>query len=134
MSYKIRYDAKSGCVYSCIEGEVDKETIEEYAVEIVKVLQEHSCLRSLNDMRKAKVKLSTMEIYDLPIYLENLEYDRLVKRAIVVSQDFEDYRFYETVSHNYGHLVEIFSDSDKFNLFRDMEKAKEWLGIEAKPE
>jgi hypothetical protein len=134
MPYEIRYDAKTDCVYSCYEGEIDKQMAEEYAVEIVKVLREHSCMRSLNDMRNAKVKLSTMEIYEYPIYLEQLGYERLVKRALVVSQDFEDYRFYETVSRNYGHLVEIFSESEKFHLFRDMEKAKKWLEIETTPE
>ncbi|MHC4266649.1 MAG: hypothetical protein ACYSUK_12085 [Planctomycetota bacterium] len=87
MPYEIRYDAKTDCVYSCYEGEIDKQMAEEYAVEIIKVLREHSCLRSLNDMRKAKVKLSTMEIYEYPIYLEQLGYERLVKRALVVSQD-----------------------------------------------
>jgi hypothetical protein len=134
MPYEVRYDAKTDCVHSCFEGEIDKETVEAYAVDIVKVLREHNCMRSLNDMRKAKVELSTMEIYEFPIYLEGLEYERLCKRAIIVSKDFEDFRFYETVSLNHGHLLEIFSDSDQFSFFRDVEKAKEWLGIETAPE
>jgi hypothetical protein len=71
-----------------------------------------------------------MEIYEMPIYLEELGYERLCRRAIVVSQDFEDYRFFENVSRNHGHLLEVFSNSEKFGLFRDIEKAKEWLGID----
>jgi hypothetical protein len=81
-------------------------------------------------MRKAKLKLSTMEIYDLPIYIEEAGLDITCRRAAIVSQDFDDYRFFENVSRNRGHFVEIFSNSEKFGLFRDIEKAKEWLGID----
>jgi len=134
MPYEVRYDAKSDCVCGCVEGDIDKETAEAYAVDIVKVLREHNCLRFLNDMRKASLRLSTMELYELPIFIEEIGFDRLCRRAAVVSQDFEDYRFFETVSRNHGHLVEIFSDSNKFSFFRDVEKAKEWLRIETTPE
>ncbi len=45
------------------------------------------------------------------------------------ARDFNDYQFFETVSRNHGHLLEVFADSDRTGIFRDMAKAREWLGL-----
>lgn len=77
------------------------------------------------------MKLSTIEIYDLPTYISEAGLDRLCKRALIVSQDFEDYKFFENVSSNHGHLVKVFSDSDEFSIFRNTEEAEEWPGLDS---
>jgi hypothetical protein len=43
--------------------------------------------------------------------------------------DFNDYAFYETVSRNHGHLLEVFADSKITGIFRDIAMAREWLGL-----
>ena len=130
MRYSVHYDSKYDCVFARIEGEIEMKELDDFAKEVVKQTSEHDCRRLINDLRKAQVKLSTLELYELPHFIEGAGLDRLCKRAVVVSQDFDDYRFFENISRRRGHLVEIFADSDKFSIFRDMEKAKEWLGLD----
>jgi hypothetical protein len=89
-------------------------------------------------MRKAPIKLSTVDLYDLPTWIEEWREEagvsRSCKRALLVSRDFPDYEFYETVSRNHGHLLEVFAGSQTTGIFRDIAKADEWLGItKAKP-
>jgi hypothetical protein len=52
----------------------------------------------------------------------------------LVSRDFNDYEFFETVARNHGHLVAVFADPNKTGIFRDIAQAREWLGLTpAKP-
>jgi len=138
MAYQVTYDPEEDCVHASIEGAVDLATVQRYAREITKQLRAHNCLRLRNDMRRASIKLSTMDLYDLPAWieerLEEAGVSRSCKRALLVSRDFRDYEFYETVSRNHGHLLEVFADSTTTGIFRDVIKAEEWLGItKAKP-
>jgi hypothetical protein len=133
MAYKVEYDADENCVYACIEGVVDSGTAHEYAREIIKHLGGHDCVCLLNDMRKASIRLSTIDLYDLPAWIEEALEDagvnRACKRALVVSRDFSNYKFYETVSRNHGHVLEVFADANATHIFRDKAKAREWLGL-----
>jgi hypothetical protein len=131
MSYNVYYDSEHDCIFASMEGEINIEQVKDFAQEIAKLTSEHNCRRLINDLRKANVKLSTMEIYELPTYLSNAGLDPLCKRALIVSQDFDDYLFFENVSRNQGHLVEAFTDSEKFSIFRNLETAKEWLGLDS---
>ena len=81
----------------------------------------------------ASIKLSTVDLYDLPAWIEEAceeaGVNRFCKRALLVSRDFNDYEFYETVSRNHGHLLKVFADSEKTGIFHDIAKAHEWLGL-----
>jgi hypothetical protein len=116
---------------------VDLDTAHRYAQEIIEQLSAHNCLRFLNDMRQASIQLSTLDIYDLPAWIEGVMQEagvsRACKRALVVASDFNEYKFFETVSRNHGHLVEVFTDSDATGIFRDETKACEWLGLKTNP-
>jgi hypothetical protein len=133
MAYKVTYNPNEECVHASIEGDVDLALAQRYAKEIIKQLRGHNNCRLLNDMRQASLKLSTADIYDLPAWIEEAceeaGLDHFCKRALLVSRDFNDYKFYETVSHNHGHLLEVFADSEKTGIFRDIAKAYEWLGL-----
>jgi hypothetical protein len=138
MAYKVTYDPEEDCVHASIEGAVDLPRAQQYAREIIEQLRAHHCLRVLNDMRKASTKLSTVDIYELPAWIEEAceeaGVNRFCKRALLVSRDFNDYEFFETVSRNHGHLLEVFADSEETGIFRDVAQACEWLGItKAKP-
>ncbi|MHC4243534.1 MAG: hypothetical protein ACYS3N_16910 [Planctomycetota bacterium] len=130
MSYNVYYDSERDCVFASMEGDIDIKQAKEFAHEATKLISAHNCRRLLNDLRKANMKLSTIEIYDLPTYISDAGLDRLCKRALVVSQDFEDYKFFENVSSNHGHLVEVFADSDEFSIFQNVDKAQDWLGLD----
>jgi hypothetical protein len=67
--------------------------------------------------------LSTLEIFDLPrIIVEILTETGLdvhkFKRVLVVSNDVDDFTFFETVSRNRG---------QKVTLFRNIDEARSWL-------
>jgi hypothetical protein len=131
MAYEVIYDSQEDCVHGRIEGQVDLALVHEYAREIIKQLREHNCPCFLNDMRQAWGKLSTVEIYDLPAWIEEAGMDRSCKRALLVARDFDDYAFFETVSRNHGQLVEVFADTRKTGIFRDIAEARAWLGLPA---
>jgi hypothetical protein len=131
MSFNIYYDSERDCVCASIEGDFDMEQAKELAQEAVKQINAHNCGRLINDLRKANLKLSTIEIYDLPTYLLEAGLDRLCKRALIVSKDFDDYKFFENVSSNQGHLVEVFADSNESSGSQIVEKAQEWLGLDS---
>ncbi len=129
MAYKVTYNADEDCVHARIEGAVDLAMAHRYAREVIKQLSAHHCLRLLNDMRQASVHLSTVDIYELPAWIDERGVNRACKRALVVAQDFSEYKFFETVSRNHGHLLEVFADSNTTGIFRDTTKAREWLGL-----
>ena len=133
MAYQVIYSADEDCVHATIEGVVDLAMAHRYAREIIKQLSAQNCLRVLSDMRQASIQLSTMDLYDLPAWIEEVleeaGVNRAVKRALVVAKDFSEYRFFETVSRNHGHLLEVFADSNTTGIFRDTMKAREWLGL-----
>jgi hypothetical protein len=112
-----------------MEGDIDIETVTEFGKEAGKLLSKHGCKRILNDARKANVKLSTLEIHDLPQFIETAGVDPLCKRALIVSQDFDDYKFFENVSLLKGHMLGIFADTETFSIFRSAEEARDWLGL-----
>jgi hypothetical protein len=133
VSYEVVYNADENCVSARIEGVVDLDAAHEYAREIIKHLSAHRSTCLLNDMRQASIRLSTIDIYDLPAWIEEAAEEagvsRACRRALVVSRDFDQYKFYETVSRNHGHLVEVFADAHTTGIFRDMAHAREWLGL-----
>lgn len=133
MAYKVIYNPDEDCVHARIEGRVDLATARRYAKEIIKSLSAHHCLRVLNDMRQASIQLSTMDIYDLPAWIEEAceeaGVNRFCKRALLVSRDFNDYEFFETVSRNHGHLLEVFADSEQTGIFHEIAMARAWLGL-----
>ncbi len=135
MAYKVVYNADEHCVHAHIDGVVDLAMVHQFAREIIKQLSAHNCLRLLNDMRQASIQLSTIDLYELPAWIEEAMEEagvsRSCKRALLVSRDFNEYQFFETVSRNHGHLVEVFADSNTTGIFRDIAKAYEWLGLTA---
>jgi hypothetical protein len=118
MPFNVSYDSESDCLIASIEGEIDFELLEELAAEVVRLSTAHNCRRILNDLSKAVMKLSTLNIYDIPKLLKDAGLRQDCLRAIVVAKDFDDYAFFMTVSKNRGQLVE---------LFRDIDEAKRWL-------
>ena len=80
MAYEVIYDPDEDCVLGRIEGQVDLALVHEYGKEIIRQLRAHHCLRFLNDMRQASGTLSTVDIYDLPAWIEEAGMDRSCKR------------------------------------------------------
>jgi hypothetical protein len=118
MEYEVYYDAEDDCVYGKIQGQVELEAIWDFAKEVAEETASHNCMRFLNDLREAVLTLLPFQIYDIPDIVDDAGLDPLCRRALLVSQDFKEYGFFETTSYNRGQPVKI---------FKDFEQAKEWL-------
>ncbi|MHC5060246.1 MAG: hypothetical protein ACYTFK_04075 [Planctomycetota bacterium] len=129
MPYTVRYDSACDCIFAAMEGDIDMEMLRKFGKEIKTQQSEHDCKQILNDLQKAKIKLSTVQIYDLPKFIESIGLDRSTKRAIIVSQDLENSHFFETVSYNVGHLVKVFVFTNKSSYLQKVQEAKSWLGL-----
>lgn len=118
MKYKVYYDAEDDCVYGKIQGQIELETMRDFAREAAEEASSHNCLRFLSDLRQAVLNLLPFQIFDIPDIVDDAGLDPLCRRALLVSHDFKEYGFFETTSYNRGQPVKI---------FKDLEQAKEWL-------
>ena len=123
MPHTVTYNPEIQTVETVVEGDITLKVLREIFTEQSRMTQAHDCNKMLNDYRAATVKLSTMDVYDLPDIISEIaaKYGkdaRLVRRALVITRDAEDYYFYETVVDNRSQTEKVFFD---------MEQAKAWL-------
>ena len=123
MRYSIIYNSEMHIIESKIYGDVILSQVKELIAEYAAIVKEKGCTLIFSDYRQATIKLSTIEIYELPkIYTDIFALSRLsiyrVKRALVVAEDLKDYLFFETVTFNQGQFAKI---------FKDFTEAREWL-------
>jgi len=90
---------------------------------VLQLAKEKACHRVLNDLREAKLKLSMIDVYNLPklhsesgstLGMEVLKF----KLAVVVSSGEKLAYFFETVTRNRMQNVKVFYDD---------ESARQWL-------
>ena len=120
MEIQVAFDETLDCVVGRLEGELNLAAAKEYIGKIVPVAKKHPCHRFLNDIRKAIITLSVVDIYYLPEYGIAKGFDERWRRACWVGSttDMEKVNFFETVASNLGLMVKVFHDVDK---------ALEWL-------
>jgi len=123
MSHTIIYNSEESVIEVKVQGDLFLSEAKEFITEAAQIAKEHGCFLILNDMREATVKLSMVEIYEMPkmivaiFALSGLNAYKL-KRAFVAIKDMKDYGFFETVTLNR-------SQSAKY--FFDMDEARKWL-------
>jgi hypothetical protein len=113
MTISVHYDPKKDLGIGNMTEKIDTKVLDAFAVEVLNLISKHDCKRFLNDLRNAKLDLSTIDLYRLPEMLNSVGIPRTLKRAIIVSTDLKDYAFFETTSVNRGHRVKIFMDPDE---------------------
>lgn len=114
MPFTVTYDPETDSVRTRISGSLDKALIAEFFGEVVRVATEHRCTRILSDLRQARVAASAPDIYSEVDSAEHQSVPRDLRRAIVISRDMRDYRFWETVCRHRGHPgVKLFTDYDE---------------------
>jgi len=118
LSHIIYYNPDNKCVFLRIEGLVKLDRIRKIAPEVASMCKKTGCHRLLNDMSVAKIEIPTIELFESPQIMDESGILRTLKRALVVSPDFEESRFLENVSRNRCHNLTV---------FYDIEKAKKWL-------
>ena len=123
MPYTIEYDPQ-GIVCLKVHGPLTMAIVKDATREALQLAKEKDCHRVLNDLREAKLKLSMVDVYNLPkLHLESgstLGMEVLkFKLAVVVSSDEKLAYFFETVTRNRMQKVKVFYDDD--------ESARKWL-------
>ena len=66
MSHTIFYNSETHIVESKIQGDIDLNDTKELIAELVQIAKENNCTLFLGDYRDAKIKLSIVDIYELP--------------------------------------------------------------------
>ncbi len=123
MLCSVKYDAEADLIVIEVKEVINTSLVRQLSHDAILLAKEHNCFLILNDARKATLSLSTMEIYGLLRLIQEIaaELETQVhrfKRALVVSQDIDDFTFFETVSQNRNQNV---------TLFRDVDEARKWL-------
>ena len=122
MSYSIAYDP-SGMITLRFDGLLALQVALDATADVVPVAKEKGCFKVLTDTREATVKLSMVEVYNLPnliaeiVSAAGLQVYQF-KRAMVISPRQELLPFFENVSRNRFHKLE---------LFHTIESAEQWL-------
>ena len=123
MSHTIIYNADMHIIESKFHGTLTFAEVKEFISEGARIAKENNCSLFITDYREVRLKLSTLEIFDVPQLMRDafrslgLNVNEL-KRALVVAADLRDYHFFETVTANQGQNAK---------LFREVDEAKQWL-------
>lgn len=104
-----------------VTGQLDLPLLQQIAKDVAQLIQETGVRRVLNDLRDAQPTPKTIDVYNMPQTAQKAGVSQYTKRAIVVGDKSEDFRFLETVFINQGHQV---------RMFAKLEDAKQWLQIE----
>ena len=120
MKYEITYNDGDGWLTCQISGNIAMEDVDRFAGVAIDFLVKHpGCKSILIDAREASLPLSIMQIWQIPRILAKLAQQTSryhdgsfynTRRAVVVSEDNDSWRFFETVTRNLGHAVKIFTD------------------------
>lgn len=113
MRYEIQYDADRNCLLIHIQGTMEASELPGLASDLVALTERHKCERLLNDIREVELRLSTLDIYDIPELAIESGLSPRVRRALLVTSDQKESAFFETVSMNRGQNVRVFTDFDE---------------------
>lgn len=120
MEYTTEYDSVNHICLVTVAGEYirsrDSKKLKDLAI---KLHAENSCRNFLFDMTRSRIASTTMETYAAGNPSEEqAEILRLLKAAVVHNEITEQERFFETVVFNRGY---------RLRMFKDIEKATQWL-------
>jgi hypothetical protein len=123
MAHSISYNTVTRIIETVMHGEINFTELKTVIAESATLSKEYSCCFWLTDYTDASVKLSTMDIYQLPNEIQKivgpLQLNMAdIKRAIVTAHRTEDHSFAEIVNANRGLQVRVFSD---------IQTARAWL-------
>jgi hypothetical protein len=123
MTHTVAYNSELHILELKVQGNLLLPEVRQIISESVQLVKKHNCFLALSDYREATLKLSTLEIYEIPKIIEEIftasglpAYK--VKRALVVAKDLEDFKFFENITVN---------RMQNAKLFQEFDEAKKWL-------
>ena len=113
VNFSVHYDEECDCLVGSFAGTMNKETLKEYSIEIAKTASRHDFRYFLNDLREADVDFSSIDIITIPGILHAAGLDMSCKRAIIMSTNLNNYRFFLTAANTWGFNVKVFTDPNE---------------------
>ena len=124
MKYELSYDQERDLIVGRVQGKINPALVKAMASKFGELIASSGCLKLLNDLRGAHITRSTFDIYSMPRIVDKQGVPIGCRRALLISEPLEDFKFLETVSLNVGQQVRIFNDP---------KAALEWLGAGTTP-
>ncbi len=118
MTHTVTFNAELNIVETKVQGDLWPAEAKALTSEIAQAVIQHNCCLCLSDYRQAVLRLSTLDLYEIPksitklLKAADIPANKL-RRALVVSNKAEDFHFFETVSLNDGQLAKVFQDRDQ---------------------
>ena len=118
MSFCVKYDKNTDYIQVTVNGNFNLSILPLLAAEVRLLIDQESCIHILTDFRDAQLIDSLTNTYKMPDSALNSGICRNIKRALVVKEIEQNFRFLETVFVNRGNVVK---------LFDNMDEARNWL-------
>lgn len=121
MSWETKKLKNEDIISTICSGNMNYENMVKMFSECIHAGKKNGITKYLTDNRNITFDLSTIDIYDLPKTFMKQGLELWSRVAVIVSSKSrknEDFSFFETVSHNMGYNVRLFTNKDK---------ALEWL-------
>jgi hypothetical protein len=120
MEYTVEYDTSSGVCVIRVSGTHKRPEDSHKLLRIASACaKENGCSRFLFDVREATITGGTMGAYNTVVEPEKQGFSKLYRVASVYPAITEDHKFMEDVGANRGAAA--------FQVFDDIDKAREWL-------
>jgi hypothetical protein len=113
MSFSVKYNPELNIIESVIADNITSEDLRMHEAQCIALARETNSIRFLTDASQAILKVSVISLYDLPKFYQDQDLQRMVFIAVLeptseAGKNLVD--FYETVSHNRGWKVKIFTE------------------------
>ncbi len=109
-SFEIEHDPVSKVTHIKMVGFIYRDSLREFAVELIESLKASSSRLVLNDAIKARIRLTDADIYSLPSVLRDAGMPSEVICALVVKHDVRAFRHFEKASLEVGLSIRVFTD------------------------
>lgn len=115
MSHQITFDAHSGIIIATLHGIADEAEVRAVLKQSSELAIEHQCTRWMNDLTDAEDRLTVLDIFALPKYMEELGNSsgimiQRIKIAVVIPARTKKHLFAEVVGANRGQNMRVFND------------------------
>lgn len=123
MPFEVTYQPQDHYINARYWSHDSLPELEAYLSEIMRMVGETGCNRTLSDLSEAILELPLIQSYTMPDRIKRIALNwsvniYAVKRAIVIPMGHNPLRFFETVSYNRGQFV---------RTFHNMDEARVWL-------
>lgn len=113
MKTKAQFNEADRYIRVDTSGVIDLDAVAEVLKEIPILIQRYGSKRILHDLRRADIQLDTHDIYFTPQKIQEAGYHDTKRALLFSAENKQEFTFFETVSANRGHLVQVFTDECK---------------------